>query len=148
MILLILLAPLANAGDWPAWRGPSADGVVVDSNVPLTWSPDSAAWKTKIPGTGYSSPIIRGDRIVLTSSGVKSPTDRCVICINFASGNIEWTTPVFDSPIEKMHRLNSPASSTPTCDDDHIYVTFTENGYVGVAALDFEGKLIWTQRPG
>lgn len=145
---LALLTSTAFADDWPAWRGPGADGNVADSSVPLTWSPDTAVWKTKIPGTGYSSPIIRGNCIVLTSSGVATPTDRCVICVNFRTGQIEWTTPVFDSPIEKMHRLNSPASSTPACDDKHIYVTFTENDYIGVAALDFEGNIVWKQRPG
>lgn len=148
LIIFSLLGSFAQAGDWPAWRGPTADGVAADSNVPLNWSPDLATWKTKIPGIGYSSPIIRGNKIVLTSSGVESSTDRCVICVNFETGKIEWTTSVFDSPVEEMHRLNSPASSTPACDHEHIYVTFTENGYVGVAALDFNGKLIWKKRPG
>ena len=138
----------STAGDWPGWRGPQGDGVVRDANVPLKWSAGTAAWKTKIPGVGYSSPIIKGDRIFLTSSGVDKPTDRCLICVDRKTGKIEWAKEVFDSPIEKMHRLNSPASSTPACDDQRVYVVFAENGHVGVAAFDFDGKLLWKKRPG
>jgi len=136
------------AGDWPAWRGPDANGHITDERVPLNWSAESAAWKTKIPGTGYSSPVVHSGHVFLTTSGYPAETDRSVLCLDLNSGRQLWSAKVFDSPVERMHRLNSAASSTPACDDERVYVTFAENGYIGVAALTHDGDVVWTKRPG
>ncbi|MCR9200000.1 MAG: PQQ-binding-like beta-propeller repeat protein [Planctomycetaceae bacterium] len=136
------------AGDWPAWRGPDASGHITDARVPLNWSADSAAWQTKIPGTGYSSPVVHSGHVFLTTASHPNETDRSVLCLDLATGEQLWCTKVFDSPIEKMHRLNSAASSTPTCDADHVYVTFAENGNIAVAALTHQGEIAWTKRAG
>lgn len=149
LLLGIITLSGVSADDWSGWRGPNADGRVNDGrNIPLDWSPSTAAWRAEIPGSGYSSPITNGQRIFLTTSGVSSTEGRSVVCVDLKSGDILWTTEVFRSPVEKMHRLNSPASSTAACDDQYVYVAFSENGYVGVAALNFDGKLIWKSRPG
>lgn len=148
VLFLVTTTASLNAGDWPAWRGPNASGHITDPRVPMRWTPDSAAWKTSIPGTGYSSPVVYGQHIFLTTSGYPAATDRSVLCLDLATGKTLWSTPVFDSPVEKMHRLNSAASSTPACDDERVYVTFAENGHVGVAALDHDGRVLWKKRPG
>ena len=148
LLILVVFLPLSSGVDWPAWRGAAGDGVVTKSAIPLKWSAESATWKTAIPGTGYSSPVIREDRIFLTAAGVNDTTDRTLVCLDLKSGDILWTQEIYQSPIEKMHRLNSPASSTPACDHERVYVTFCENGHIGVAAVNFRGDLLWKRRPG
>ena len=65
--ILVLTSSLA-AEDWPGWRGPRRDGTSLEKELPTTWSKDeNVAWKTPIPGTGHSSPIIWGDRIFVTT---------------------------------------------------------------------------------
>src|SRR5262245_43159441 len=68
----------AVAEDWPAWRGPRGDGSSLESTVPTRWSAsDNVAWKAEIPGEGYASPVIWGDRVftvtALVHSGDRAP---------------------------------------------------------------------------
>jgi outer membrane protein assembly factor BamB len=75
-VALLLLPLAARAGDWPGWRGPRGDGISDEKNVPLHWSKtENIAWKTEIPGRGYSSPVIWGDRIFLTTCEEKLVPD-------------------------------------------------------------------------
>ena len=71
---------LAAHGRWSQWRGPNGSGVSVETGLPAKWSPDSARWKTALPGRGHSSPIIWGNRVFLTAEiqgpvipGAKAP---------------------------------------------------------------------------
>src|SRR5262245_24871879 len=69
---IVSTAGQAMAEDWPAWRGPRGDGTSSEKNLPLRWSAnDNIAWKTPIPGTGHSSPIVVGDRVFVTSCLLK-----------------------------------------------------------------------------
>jgi len=60
----------SNAGgNWAHWRGPLGTGVAPDSNPPLHFSlTKNIKWKLKDPGLGYSTPIIWGDKIFMTTS--------------------------------------------------------------------------------
>ena len=65
------VAMVADSGEglryWPRWRGPSGQGVVVGTNSPDRWSAtENVAWKVAVPGQGNSSPLVWGDRIILT----------------------------------------------------------------------------------
>src|SRR4051794_4409028 len=66
---LFLAAAAPSADSWPQFRGPQSSGVVADDpNLPDKWSAtENIAWKTAIPGVGWSSPIVWGDRIFVTS---------------------------------------------------------------------------------
>src|SRR5690242_2334180 len=65
---LILASGLAVAENWPQWRGPSADGISLEKDIPIEWSADkNIGWKTPLPGLGTSTPIVWGDRIFLTA---------------------------------------------------------------------------------
>ena len=67
----VRMVPPPNDGEryWPRWRGPSGQGVVDGSGYVDTWS-DTAnvKWRTSVPGSGHSSPIVWGDQIFLTTS--------------------------------------------------------------------------------
>jgi hypothetical protein len=71
MSFLMLLGLNANLKpeDWPGWRGPTRQGISGEKGIPLHWSPtENIAWKTKIPGLGWSSPIVYGERVFVTSA--------------------------------------------------------------------------------
>src|SRR5579864_4729818 len=66
-VLIGLLVNPAGADDWPRFRGPNGDGVSGESKVPLQWGPrDNIAWKVELPGHGSSSPIVVGERVLVT----------------------------------------------------------------------------------
>jgi outer membrane protein assembly factor BamB len=86
-VLVIAIAsavPAAARGageNWPQWRGPGGQGVSTEQQLPTEWGPDkNIAWKTLLPGSGHSSPIVWGDRIFLTSAfeGEDLPCEKAV----------------------------------------------------------------------
>jgi outer membrane protein assembly factor BamB len=67
---------------------------------------------------------------------------RAVVCLDTASGEVLWDTPVFVAAPEKRHSLNSLATPTPACDPERVYAYFGS----GLAALDKNGRLLWLKR--
>lgn len=143
MAVALLVAPSIIAGDWPTWRGPSSDGSVTDAAVPTEWSATkNVAWKVPVPGIGNSSPVVAGGRVFLTSCIEK---DRCVLGFDAVTGQQLWKTPIETADIEKMHKNNTPASSTPVTDGKHIWATFLTGTAITVACLDAAGQRVWTK---
>src|SRR5438445_226798 len=72
LVLILLAAGLSTASpasDWPQWRGPDAQGHAQGTGYPLTWrETQNVAWKTPLPGRGWSSPVIQGEQIWLTTA--------------------------------------------------------------------------------
>lgn len=65
-LLSLVLAPSLGA-DWPQWRGPDGTGISQD-RAPVEWGPEAnVAWRAELGGLGVSSPIVSGDRVVVTS---------------------------------------------------------------------------------
>src|SRR5260221_13645184 len=62
-------AGLAGPDSWPKWRGPLANGVAPYANPPVHWNEtNNLRWKTALPGTGHSSPIVFGDSVYVLSA--------------------------------------------------------------------------------
>src|SRR5262245_28371263 len=58
-----------RAENWPQWRGPNGDGTSPERGLPLEWSASkNVAWKLDLPGPAGSTPVVWGDRLVLTSA--------------------------------------------------------------------------------
>src|SRR5256886_5682051 len=148
LILTILLTSAgASAEDWPQFRGPSGQGISSAKDVPIKWSTnENVAWKKDIPGQGWSSPVLVGGKIYLTSAMVEgnAPTSLRTICVDAKSGEILWNKEVFHrGPVQSIkHEKNSYASPTPIVTNDRIYVHV---GHLGTAALDLAGNVLWTQ---
>ena len=67
-LFLVVLGVLAHADDWPAWRGPAGTGVTPEKGLPEQWSDSSGiAWRTKLPGTGVSTPVVAGPHLFVTA---------------------------------------------------------------------------------
>lgn len=146
--LALLLPALALAENWPAWRGPRLDGTSLESNIPTHWSSTSnVLWRTELPGYGHASPIVWNDR-VFTVAVVSNDSSRVLLSLDARSGKLLWQQAVLASPLEKKHKLNSHASSTPATDGTLVYSAFLDGRQMLVAAHDFAGKLRWSVRPG
>ena len=126
LAILAATVSIAAAENWPGWRGPRGDGTSLEKNVPLKCSAsENIVWKTGIPGLGHASPIVWGDR-VFTVTCVPETEERLLLCFDRKSGEILWRQTVVKSPLEKKHKLNSHASSTPVTDGKLIYVAFLD----------------------
>jgi outer membrane protein assembly factor BamB len=74
MILTALAFSLAclsaMAGDdWPQFRGPNGSAASPEAQVPNKWGAEkNIAWKAKLPGYGWSSPIVWGEKVFLTTA--------------------------------------------------------------------------------
>jgi outer membrane protein assembly factor BamB len=131
---------LANAADWPQFRGPGSTGVSEEGNPPIHFGPGTnVVWKTALPG-GQSSPVIIGERIFVTSHHEgKLQT----LCLDRTDGRILWTRDVAPEKVEPAHRIGSPAASTSAADGQRVYSYF---GSFGLVCYDHEGAEQWYQR--
>lgn len=138
------------SAEWPEFRGPNAQGQSEAKNLPLYWGPAShVVWKAPVPGIGWSSPVVAGDRIYLTTavslSGKEEATaDRSLraLALDAATGKPVWEVELFKAASPRAHRKNSHASPTPVFEDDRLYVHF---GHLGTACLDAAtGKTVWS----
>lgn len=146
-ILLVITSNL-SAEEWPGWRGPRLDGTSQETEVPVHWSgQENIAWKAYVPGIGHSSPVVWGDKVFLTSCLLKEK-HRLLLCYDRKSRSKLWEKLVVTAPLEKKHKLNSFASSTPATDGEFVYVTFLAEPNILVACYDFQGKKIWEKSPG
>lgn len=141
LLALAICAPVIHAENWTRFRGPSGQGYTVESGLPTQWSADSnIQWKTTIPGNGWSSPVIWGDRVFLSTTTEQDQSCR-VICVDRKSGEIEWNVEVFRQTPGRKEGQNSYATPTLALDSCHAYAVF---GNGGVAALTHSGEVVWT----
>lgn len=173
MALFGSAAWLTAADDnWPAWRGPTANGVAPsDANPPLKWDATSnIKWKVALPGRGSATPIVWGDQvIVLTASKTDreaKPSERPkvdprfqtktvqpkhfyqfeVISLDRSTGKELWRRTANEAvPHEGHHETHSYAAGSPTTDGKRIYASF---GSFGTYAYDLEGNLLWKRDLG
>jgi outer membrane protein assembly factor BamB len=143
-VLLSGASLFGAADDWPQFRGPDGQGIA-PPGLPLTWSEtEHVTWQTPIHGRAWSSPIVVGPRVWLTTA---TPDGKVlgVVAVDRDSGAIVQDTPLFEvAAPQYAHPFNSYASPTPVADGGRIYVTF---GSPGTAALDATtGKVLWTRR--
>jgi outer membrane protein assembly factor BamB len=144
---LFLAALPATAADWPQFRGPTGDGHYTGPPLVTEWGPDTnVAWKTKIPGSGWSSPTVWKGKVYLTTAMPKDDgVSLRAVCVDADTGKVEWDKEVLHVPTaqaSKAHKKNSLASPTPTADGERLYVHF---GHMGTAAIDLNGKVLWTR---
>ena len=76
-LTIAIAAPLLAGADWPQWRGPLGTGHATEPlDPPREWSPTkNVAWKTPLPGPGNSTPIVVGDRVLVSARPSKASCD-------------------------------------------------------------------------
>jgi len=161
--LLHLAAGAAN--DWPQFRGPNGSGVSTDPHLPDKWSAtENVSWKTDLPGRSWSSPIVWGDRVFVTTvvnlgesetpkkglylGGERPEPSKSehlwkVVCLDLATGKVRWEKTVHQgAPQTPIHLKSSYGAETPVTDGERVYALF---GNVGVFSFTLEGKEVWSK---
>jgi outer membrane protein assembly factor BamB len=115
----------------------------VETGLPMKWSDgENVAWKTAVPGAGWSSPIVCGGRVFVTAADDHGASCR-VLCLDRKSGDILWNKEVFRQETRRKEAKNSYASPTPCTDGQRVYAVFADGSF---AALKFDGSVAWTNR--
>ncbi|MFO7622504.1 MAG: PQQ-binding-like beta-propeller repeat protein [Bacteroidales bacterium] len=155
LLVIITNSVLSQTGsgygnNWPAWRGPLANGIAPESNPPVSWSESTnIKWRTAIPGKGFSTPIV-WDRYVFVTTAIPKegvpesemmPYIFKVIALNRADGKILWEKTVAEEEVQdRIHQTASHISNSSVTDGKYLYAYF---GSRGLFCLDFTGNIIW-----
>jgi outer membrane protein assembly factor BamB len=145
MIQIALVATLLALAQWPQFRGPDGNGVSTATGLPTTWSEtQNVRWKTPIHGRAWSSPVILGRQVWLTTA-TPDGKQLSALAVDKDTGTIQFDLKLFDVPNPQFaHSFNSYASPTPVIETGRVYVTF---GSPGTAAIDTAtGKVVWERR--
>lgn len=157
-----------ESSNWPQFRGPGSMGFVETSELPDRWSAtENVAWKTDIAGRGWSSPVVWGQRVFLTTAVAQGeledpkkglyfggdrkdvPTDDYlwqVLCLDLQTGHVLWETAAHaGQPASSIHLKNTFASETPVTDGQRLYAYF---GNVGIFCYDLDGNPLWSKLTG
>lgn len=135
-------APLRGE-DWPGWRGPTGQGLSAETGVPTEWNANTnVAWKTPIPGEGWSSPIVSGDHVFLTAA-TDGGRSFHALCLDRADGKVLWDKEVLRQEAGNKAGQNSYASATPVTDGERLYILAADGS---LAALSTAGDVLWTNR--
>jgi outer membrane protein assembly factor BamB len=129
----------AAAANWPAWRGPAANGASEESRFPTTWDrTNNVTWRVALPEPGNSCPVVWGERVFVTQAVGKK---RALLCFDRKDGRKLWEAgPVYDQP-ERMMRGNNPyCAASPVTDGERVIAFF---GSAGLYSFDFSGKEEW-----
>lgn len=162
----------AVAGDWPGWRGDGTGISTEKVGIPLKWSTtENVRWSKEIPGSGWSMPIVTGNRVFVTTAtsvkqppvgksrlgdpdppwggGEEAPDDTYsfeVYCIDADTGATLWKRIAAErAPPFGTHIANTFATETGATDGKRLYVYF---GQIGVFCYDLDGNLLWSRDLG
>ena len=144
--LLLLLFSSSDTHDWPDFRGPLRDGKSQATNLPLHWGENrNIRWKTPIPHRGWSSPVVRGDQIWLTTAS-EDGKEFFVFCLDRETGKVLFSRRLFEVELPRplANDVNSYATPSPTIEEGRVYVHF---GSYGTACLDTESfEVLWLRQ--
>ncbi|MFC2123632.1 PQQ-binding-like beta-propeller repeat protein [Bacteroidota bacterium] len=169
--IILVMNSCSDNYNWPQFRGPNANNISTETNLPTEWGNDkNISWKTKVPGKGWSSPIIWEDKVFITTAykdkeepvstdTVSDPNDISarrtkpkvdhrfeIYCLNKNSGETIWKETVYlGKPGITTHKDNTYASETPVTDGKYLYVYF---GMRGLFCYDLDGDKIWDKDIG
>jgi outer membrane protein assembly factor BamB len=137
----------APSAQWPEFRGPGGQGHAPAGPVPLEWSETrNVAWKVPIGGRGWSSPVVSGGRVWITTAVAEAGgASLRALAFDVANGRELLNVQVFRlSNANLKNAKNSHASPTPVVEGNRVYLHF---GGDGTAALDAgTGAIVWAKR--
>lgn len=149
-LVALLLTAWMSAGtlaaaDWPRWRGPNADGVAEEADLPLSWSQtENVRWSVELPGWGTSSPVVYGDRVFVTTEvEQESGKSLLTLCLDLETGTELWRHDFGLGVDQRTHEKSNLAVNTPAVTEDAVYVAF---GNSEIARYSHDGELIWVTR--
>ena len=153
LVLFVCFASQLSASDWPGYRGPTGEGLSNDTKVPTEWNDKkNLKWKIKMPGKGFSSPIVVGDYAFVTCYSDAENLEnlkRHLLCIHRHEGKVVWSKVIPSTASAtrgpSFGTRHGYASHTPVSDGERVFVLF---GSSGVLAFDFKGNQLWKKSVG
>src|SRR4051794_25463586 len=122
--ILLALALVAGAEDWPTWRGPAGNGVSSEKNLPLKWATaENVAWKLAMPSFSGSTPIVSGNRIFLNVADPLQSRETVTLhlwCVDRDSGKVLWQRPLGGG--NHQERKQNMSSPSPVTDGTKVWV--------------------------
>ena len=166
LVTMIIGLQAEETTNWPQFRGPGARGVAKGKGLPTTWSTtENVKWCVPVPGRGWSSPVIWGDKVFLSSAistgkektvkkglyfggNEKTPSPNqhrwMIYCFSFESGEKLWEQEAnVGKPLTPRHIKNNYAPETQVTDGNLIYTYFADQG---LFANDLDGELKWKRK--
>ena len=166
LVAMIIGLQAEETTNWPQFRGPGARGVAKGKRLPTTWSTtENVKWCVPVPGRGWSSPVIWGDKVFLSSAistgkektvkkglyfggNEKTPSPNqhrwMIYCFSFESGEKLWEQEAnVGKPLTPRHIKNNYAPETQVTDGNLIYTYFADQG---LFANDLDGELKWKRK--
>ncbi len=140
LAMLVMASSVANAGNWPNWRGPSQNGVAEGTGYPTKWNIEegtNVAWKFELPGPGASTPAVWGDSIFVTCDVAD---ENGLICLG-RDGKQKWQLKL-GSLRRGKHKKASGSNPSPVTDGKHVYIYYKSGD---LACVSVDGKLVWTK---
>lgn len=137
--------------NWPQWRGPAGNGLVLHGNPPVNWSESqNVKWKVRIPGRGHATPVIWDDKVfILTAVPADENAHRLaftVLCLDRQTGRTRWRKVArVESPHQDIQPTNSHSSGSPVTDGERLVASF---GSYGLYCYDLDGNLLWEKDLG
>ncbi len=128
--------------NWTHFRGSSLSGIANMERAPVKWGEGTGfKWKTDIHGKGWSSPVVSGNQIWITTA-TDNGSDLYAVCVDYLSGKVIYDIKVFSpSQVSGKHSLNSYATPTPCIEKGFVYVHY---GSLGTACINTsDGSIVW-----
>lgn len=165
----LIVCSTLQAADWQQFRG-GTSGKLEAVKHPLEWNADTnVAWAVPMAGTGWSSPVVVGERIFMTAAipadgsrpkgmmaGVSSmgtyrsakpvKHDFVVRCLSLNDGSEVWSRIVDQLVPPVMHPSNTYATESPATDGKHLFTYFANTGTL--TAWDLDGNELWSKKLG
>ncbi len=143
----VLLARDVFGQQWGRFRGPNGEGIAAAGAIPVRWDESDYRWKKELPGMGYSSPVVCGVRVFVTSA-IEDDATQIVQCLSTTDGSRLWEQR-FQSRPHRHHPNNCHASSTPALDQDAVYFLWTNPEQLTVVKLNqASGEQQWRRDLG
>jgi outer membrane protein assembly factor BamB len=140
-VLLAITARLPAAETWTRFRGHNGAGISKVTGIPHQWTVEDYRWNRKLPGSGHSSPVIWGKTIFITCGNEKTG-ERFLLAVDADSGTTLWQKE-FARQVHPKHTLNSFASTTPTVDEQAVYINWGTPEQVTILAIGHDGSTRW-----
>ena len=137
----------AAGQEWPRFRGPNGSGISQTDTIPITWTSKDYKWRVKLPGIGYSSPVIWGDKIFVTCA-IEEDATQIIRCLKTSDGSLIWKRS-FPSTTHSKHQFNCYASASPVVDKHNVYMVWaTPKNHVVLALGQRKGRELWRRDLG
>jgi outer membrane protein assembly factor BamB len=146
LLLLLAITCSATAADWPAFRGPTNDGISTESTAATQWGPEkNVKWKVPLPRPGNGSPIVVANRVFVTSAEDAKGKRRSLYCFNALDGKQIWARTTTVDKVMPTHKTNPYSGTTPLSDGRRVVVWHATGG---LKCYDLDGKELWSRNLG